>query len=837
MTRVHESNPIFMPQIYLSDEFNSSLPLEHTAVTAQVSGPLVVVTVTQRFGNPLREPADLDYLFPLPDEAAVMGFDLRTGARRVRGELHEIEKARDTFNQAQQQGRRAGLLEQRRPNLFSLRLANVRPGEVIYATVRYHQRLQLVDGDTYEFVFPMGITPRYDSPGAPAEGQGVHAPRAAAGDPVGPVEITVAVDAGVPLAGEPVSPSHLLEVEMLDERRFQAQLGGQYLPDHDFVLRYRVAGERVQAAGWTSARAGQTIFYAALVPPRWEENLQPPAREFVFVLDRSGSMTGEPIAQARNALRACLRTLSEQDTFRLLLFDDRLEWFRPESLHLTQANLEQADAFLSGVQGRGGTEIVRAIEAALALPPDSERLRFIVFLTDGAVSAEARALEHIRSRLGEARLFTFGIGPSVNRALLSRMARLGRGRVEFLQLNEDIEGAVIRFQDSVSLPVLADLVMSWENGKAWDVYPSRLPDLYAGQVLEICGCLSLTGGEGPVRLKVTGKLNGQAAVISLSLPQSGGQDLLVERVWARSRIEDLLEQLALDATQAARIRAEVLGLALEYQVVTEWTAFVAVDEEPGEQGVTARVIHVAQPLPAGLSFGALQAPNPIVLAAMVPPMPSAAMRKQVRFGPGETSSPPLARSAGRSDPKTAGINDAGERLYAMEPPEMEKISFEEKAAAKPGAEDRLRGLARLQQADGSWGNDPEQTAAALLVFIRAGHTTRRGAFRPALRKALVWLKRASLSGWTACLRARVLAEMAQVSGDDSDVRAAREARLALPAPANVLEAAALDGAGTAPASIASLDDLRLAALVHAHLPVPQTLLANPLASVWAAAMH
>jgi hypothetical protein len=207
------------PLLGVAGEMESALPLEHTAVTAQVTGLLVSVAVTQRFGNPLSKPTGLDYLFPLPHEAAITDFELRIGQRNVRAEIKELEQARATYEEAQKAGQRAGLLEQRRPNLFAVRLANVLPGETVLATVRYQQRLKL-DSGWFEFVYPMGLTPKYGSPTHPDESIGVQAPIAKPGEVIGAIELSLSVDAGVPV-GEPTSPSHPIEINRIDEHRFQ----------------------------------------------------------------------------------------------------------------------------------------------------------------------------------------------------------------------------------------------------------------------------------------------------------------------------------------------------------------------------------------------------------------------------------------------------------------------------------------------------------------------------------------------------------------------------------------------------------------------------------------
>ncbi len=817
-------------QLVVAGDMESALPLEHTAVTAQVTGLLASVAVAQRFGNPLNAPVELDYLFPLPHEAAVVDFELRIGSRTIRAEMKELEQARAAYEEAQREGKRAGLLEQRRPNLFAVHLANVQPGETILSTLRYQQRLSY-DSGTFEFVYPMGLTPKYSSPAHPDESQGVQAPIAPSGEAVGTVELSLAVDAGLPV-GDPSSPSHPIEVERLDEHRFQVRLAGEHIPDHDFILRYTPAASQAALAAWVSADKGGDTFLASVLPPSMEEAPLPGPRQFVFVLDRSGSMTGEPIAQARNALRACLRSLNPDDTFLILLFDDRLEWYRSEPTPVTQAEVDRADSFLERVEGRGGTEIVHAIETALDLSPDEKRTRFVVFLTDGAVSAESRAIEQVRRKLNSARLFTFGIGPSVNRALLSSLAHAGRGAAEFLQSNEDIEGAIIRFQDRVSFPALTDLSLEWQGGQAWDVYPSRLPDLYIGQPLEICGRLKQTGAS-PVKLGLRGWRGQEAVSLSLTIPVPSGVDPLVGRVWGRARVDDLQERIEMGSLSADKGRNEIISLALEHRLVTPYTAFVAIDQETAKKRGSGKVIHVAQPLPEGLQMDAF---GPQSLMTKTPS--GAAFAQMAFIGPSPSQATPPARSTSVSielDIPTF-LRNRSSKVAESQPP----------AANLAEPETFLRQLARSQMLDGSWGGDIETTAAALLAFVRNGHTTRGGSFRQAVLRAYMWLVQAQADKFAAYARALALEELAQATGQAEHHTAAQVARQKLPAIENGLEAAVLavlqspDQHGmAAPAAIKSLDDLRLAAVLRASLPVPDKVLqgrTSELALAWMAAL-
>jgi Ca-activated chloride channel family protein len=833
------------PLLGVAGEMESALPLEHTAVTAQVTGLLVSVAVTQRFGNPLSKPTGLDYLFPLPHEAAITDFELRIGQRNVRAEIKELEQARATYEEAQKAGQRAGLLEQRRPNLFAVRLANVLPGETVLATVRYQQRLKL-DSGWFEFVYPMGLTPKYGSPTHPDESIGVQAPIAKPGEVIGAIELSLSVDAGVPV-GEPTSPSHPIEINRIDEHRFQVRLAGEHIPDHDFVLRYAPVSDQVSLAAWVSADKGGDTFLATLLPPTMEAAPQPSPRQFIFVLDRSGSMSGEPIAQARNALRACLRALNPGDTFLILLFDDQLEWYRASSTAVTQEEVDRADAFLEQIEGRGGTEIVQAIEAALDLLADQERTRFVVFLTDGAVSAESRALDQVKNKLGSARLFTFGIGPSVNRALLSSLARLGRGTAEFLQSDEDIEGAIIRFQDRVSFPALTDLSLKWQDGQTWDVYPTHLPDLYIGQPLDICGRLKRAGAN-PVTLTLCGRRGTEAVNLSVLMPIPAGEEPLVGRAWGRARVDDLLEQTEMGSLPSHQGRAEIISLALEQRLVTPFTAFVAVDQDVANRGGSGRVIYVAQPLPQGLvrdAFGSQ-------------PLMSGAVR-QTMFAVSMSQVPPplTSPSTWAARPNAPSRMPAGERMLSrdisdsMEVPAFLKNRSSKAPVKQPPAVDLsdrealLRQLARTQKLDGSWNEDVETTAAALLAFVRAGHTTKGGSFRQGVLRAFKWLAQAKASRFAASALALALAELAQATGQADHQAAAQAVRLGLGAGQDRLETAVLtilqspaNPGVMAPTVIKSLDDLRLAAVLKAALPVPHRLLRGNTAALilaWAAA--
>ena len=747
-----KTDTLFPGCLILAGDLASPLPLEHTAVQAEITGPLAEVTVTQRFSNPLREPAELTYLFPLPHTAALSSFEIRLGSRVITGELHELEAARREYEEAVQQGHQAGLVEQRMEGLYSVSLANVKPGETVLAVFRYHERIKF-DDNAYEFVFPMGLTPKYHSPQHPEEGDGVDAPLANPGERIGDVSIEVILHPGLPY-GEPTSPSHHLASEDTPDGGLRIYLASPSLPDHDFVLRLPITLTENLLTAWRATGQNGDTFLAILQPPDIRNETDTPLpRQFIFVLDRSGSMGGLPIAQARNALRACLRTLNPQDEFAIQLFDNVVEWYKSAFTPVTQVEIDAADSFLSMVEGRGGTEIVSALHEALTFgKPSAEKMRYIVFLTDGAVSADERALKEITRLLGSARLFTFGIGPSVNRPLLSRIATLGRGTSEFLQLDEDIEGAIIRFQDRLAFPALTNLQLTAENVKLWDIYPSPLPDAYVGQPVVVTGRIK-TSGDYTQRLTLKGQRAGKPVEIHFGLPYAADNPAVIH-AWAQARLDALIERSQQEGESSERARSEIISLALDYNLASPYTAFIAIDRDSQVSDGKPRRVRISQPLPQGLDIAGFGGHPRALMSQMV-----------------SLSMPPTPSPRGK---QSKDMNMSVDYAIA---PDMDLPAFMRKRpqhvsdteTAQPAApQDLLRLLARTQKLEGCWDEDVEHTAIALLFFLRQGQTTTRGSFRVAIQRASQWLRTHPASGLAELLRVLALVELERTSGSLPD---------------------------------------------------------------------
>jgi Ca-activated chloride channel family protein len=705
----------------------SALPLRATKISGEIIGESAAITVEQQFINPFDIAIEIAYLFPLPHTAAIYDYSIQIGERTIQAALKAKDQAEADYRKAAEQGKRASLLNQQRPNLFSIAVANVQPGEVIITRISCDDRLK-VENEALEFVIPMGITPRYYPLTAPAEDVENLSPAYTEEDAkVSGVEIalTTHMDGRIERIN---SPSHPLDMIIRDNGSVTVQLAGRHIPNKDFVLRLAVAGEKPQLAVYSSHSDDSETILATLAPPRYDAAVSAPPREFVFILDRSGSMHGKPLEQAVNALKACLRAMGERDTFYLQAFESAYTWFRSSPSSVTQEDVNAADTWLNGITSRGGTEILSALRAALNLDADPERQRTLIFLTDGAVSNEAAVLETVTARLVDGRIFTFGLGPSVNRYFIDKLAQLGRGTAQFVGLSEDIETAITRFQDRISQPALQDLSLDWEGARVEHVFPHPLPDLYTGQPLQFSAKFQRTGD---TRLILTGKLRDEVTTQTANLPPASDVNPLVERLYARAHIEMLADRVRRERldTSSDDVK-QIIALSLRHRILTGYTAFVAIDSATTDSKGGERV-EVALPLPEGLDWhGFLGAPAPAGAMMLAAPMNFAAP------GGGILRAPVAKRSSSLSAPSLHPADD--DLLLASAPPKLGLVHPDVLDNAALQAKD-IKALARQQRINGSWGDDPIKTSRALAIFMDAGHTTQTGSYRRQLLKAVTWL--------------------------------------------------------------------------------------------------
>ncbi len=483
----------------VEEERMPDLPLVRTRVHADVSGFVARVTVTQEFTNPHDKPIEAIYMFPLPADSAVDDMEMHVGERVIRGRIQRRAQARQTYEEARSEGRHAALLEQQRPNLFAQSVANIAPGERIEVSLEYVQILPFENG-AYELVYPMVAPPRYD----PSD------PSAVLGDPAevrqaNEVALEVEVNAGMPVASVD-SPSHALDVDRHDRASFGVTLAeSEEIPNRDFVLRYAIEGDLPRATVLAHrGDEGPGHFSLVVQPPAAPAADSIGAREITFVVDTSSSMQGAPMEHAKAIVRHALGTLRSGDTFNVLAFSDRIQHVASRPVEGTEANLARAETLLDGLRGTGATEMVPAIDDALthAGRAHGDRLPIVVLLTDGYIGNEADVLRAIATDLGDARVYTVGVGSATNRFLLERAAEIGRGRSMVVTLSENASEAGDRFSSFVDAPLFTDVEIDWGGLDVEDVYPRRLPDLFAGKPLVVHGRYA-HGGTAEVKVRGT----------------------------------------------------------------------------------------------------------------------------------------------------------------------------------------------------------------------------------------------------------------------------------------------------------------------------------------------
>jgi len=594
------------------EEKQIPMPLKHTDVRTFVSGYIGAVEVTQQFHNPYSSKIEAVYVFPLPHNAAVNEFIMTIGERRIRGIIRERQEAEQIYQEAKRQGYVASLLTEERPNIFTQSVANIEPGKEIDVNIKYFHTLAYVDG-WYEFVFPMVVGPRFNPPGmtkgigavargkAGLSGQQTEVQYLKPGERTGhDISLRVEVDAGVPIE-EFSCKTHQVNHETWAPEKLAVSLSPtDRVPNRDFVLRYRVASGQIKSSLITQRDDRGGYFTVMLFPPKELGALKRQPLELVFVLDCSGSMSGRPIAAAKQAIRHALSLLQPGDSFQLINFSVSASQLGPAPLEATPENVAQALAYLASLRGEGGTMMIEGIKAALDFPHDPERLRFVCFLTDGYIGNEVEILAAIHDRLGPSRIFSFGIGSAVNRYLLDNMAKIGRGAVAYLGPRDDAGRITGDFFERIAHPALTDLKIDWGGLDVAGVFPRVLPDLFVGRPVILTGRFN---GRQDATIRVTGTAAGEH--ISLDIParitDSSATHKGLPSVWARMKIADLAEQSIYQPDN--ELPHQIKQVALDYGLMSAYTAFIAVDSTRRTEGTEGTTVPVAVPVPEGVKYG------------------------------------------------------------------------------------------------------------------------------------------------------------------------------------------------------------------------------------------
>ena len=588
------------------------VPLKHTDVTAKVAGYISSTTVTQQFHNPFPEKIEAIYVFPLPENAAINEFVMTIGSRKIRGIIREREEAEKIYQEARSQGYVASLLTQERPNIFTQSVANIEPGKQIDIQITYYHTMTYADG-WYEWVFPMVVGPRYNPAGST---QGVGA--AAMGKPgstgqktevqyLKPTQrsghdIALSVEVSCPAGLEEISStSHQIDTRTLEANRVLISIKpADTMPNKDFVLRYRVAGEQVKS-GLVLHRDSKGGYFSLMVyPPAEIPQYERESMEMVFLLDVSGSMSGAPMDQSKAAMRYALTHMDARDTFQVITFSGNNRVLFDRAQPVNKDSLKRAMNFIEDTSAGGGTEMLKGIAAALDGAAAEERRRVVVFLTDGFVGNEMEILRLTQEKLGSGRVFAFGVGSSPNRYLMDGLARVGRGAVAYVGLHDNGEEIMRQYFQRVSHPAMTDMQVSFGDGmKVSQMYPSSLPDLFVGRPVVLTGRFS---GELPSEISIRGRIAGKPVVMMVPADKSKQDNPALAAVWARHRITDMSDRTSADAGEARDIEQEVKTTAIEYGLMSAFTAFIAVDSSAQTAGTHGTTVTVPVPMPEGVKY-------------------------------------------------------------------------------------------------------------------------------------------------------------------------------------------------------------------------------------------
>ncbi|QKK09745.1 MAG: VWA domain-containing protein [Planctomycetota bacterium] len=597
------------------------VPLKHTDVRAHIGGMIASTVVTQQFENPYDSKIEAVYVFPLPQNAAVNEFIMTIGERRIRGIIRDKAEAEQMYAEARSQGYVASLLTQERPNVFTQKIANIEPGRSIDVSITYFHTLPYRDG-SFEYVFPMVVGPRFNPP--PSEsvaarsgigsvvrgehgtsGQDTEVQYLAPSERSGhDVALTLEIDASVPL-GDIACKSHTIAIQRHSDTGATVQLASETtIANKDFVLRFapRVSEATPGMITWVDPESGVGYFAMLVVPPAELASLPRRPMELVFVVDASGSMSGAPIEQAKDAVRTGLDLLATGDTFQLINFSNTSSQLGTVPIDATPGNAANAKRYLNRLVGSGGTMMLNGIRAALEFPNDGERTRFVCFLTDGFIGNEEEILNEMRPRLNGAHVFSFGVGSAPNRYLIERMAKLGNGAVAYLGLEDDGGDVMAKFFERAARPAMSNLSIEWPALVAAEVYPAKLPDVYVGRPVVITGRFDPATADSPVRL--VGLAGDQALNLAVSRTRVEDQALArgLRAVWARQMIAEMMDAAATEPNPTLAV--DVRAIALEHSLMSAFTAFIAVDSSRVTEGTTGTTVSMPVHVPDGVKYEA-----------------------------------------------------------------------------------------------------------------------------------------------------------------------------------------------------------------------------------------
>ncbi|MEO8806616.1 MAG: VIT domain-containing protein [Burkholderiaceae bacterium] len=594
-----------------SEPGTDRLPLKATRVDVRIAGVIADVTVTQTYRNEGQRAIEARYVFPGSTQSAVYAMNVRLGGRLLTARIKEKQQARVEYEAAKKEGKTSALLEQHRPNVFEMNVANILPGDDVAVELHYTELLTPTDA-LYGFVFPTVVGPRYNSPqGAAAAEKWVATPYLRGGE-ASNASFDIKLTLDTPLAVREIgSSSH--EIEVTGDGTAHASVALKAVStagnNRDFILHYRLAGDRIETGLMLFRGESENFFLALVEPPKAVPVRQINPRDYIFVVDISGSMHGYPLETSKVLLANLISGLRPSDTFNVMLFSGSNRMLSPASVPATRANIERALQTIREMGGSGSTEIVPALKRIAALPKAPDVSRSVIVVTDGYVTVEAEVFQLIRKHLNQQNVFAFGIGSGVNRHLIEGMARAGQGEAFIVTKPSEAAAQAERLRKMIEAPVLTNVKARFEGLDVYDVEPAQLPDVLGGRPVLVFGKWRGDAASN-ARMLVEGR--SAEGPFSTEVNATGRDDRTssaLRLLWARQRIAVLSDQEALAGGSAQKVAITDLGL--KYSLLTQYTSFIAVDHVVRNPNpALAPTVNQPSPLPQGVSELAVGAEVP-----------------------------------------------------------------------------------------------------------------------------------------------------------------------------------------------------------------------------------
>jgi Ca-activated chloride channel family protein len=578
------------------------LPLKSTNAEVNIAGVIADVVVTQVYKNEGKSPLEAIYVFPGSTRAAVYAMKMTIGERVIQAKINTKEQARKDYEQARDQGKSASLLEQHRPNVFQMNVANIMPGDEIKVELSYTELLVPTD-KIYEFVYPTVVGPRYSNQkteDVPDSETWVANPYLKEGDnPTYSFDIRVNVSTGMPIR-DITCTSHTVDTDFDGKSRAEVRLAKKDTKsgNKDFILKYRLAGKQIGSGLLLYEGEKENFFLMMVQPPKRVQLQQIPPREYIFIVDVSGSMYGFPLDISKKLLKDLIGNLRPTDRFNVLLFAGGSSVLSKQSLPATPQNIQKAIHTIEHQQGGGGTELLPALKRALALPGAEGVSRTVVIATDGYVTVEKEAFDLIRNSLGDANMFSFGIGSSVNRYIIEGMARVGMGEPFVITKSDDEAATADRFRKLIQTPILTSIDIDYDRFDVYDVEPLSVPDVLADRPVVVFGKWR---GKPEGTIVLSGLTGNGTYTTSIDVKDSkpSNDNAALRYLWARHRIA-ILDDYNRLSPEDERIK-EVTNLGLTYNLLTQYTSFVAIDDRIRNGDGTIETVKQPLPLPEGVS--------------------------------------------------------------------------------------------------------------------------------------------------------------------------------------------------------------------------------------------